>query len=313
MSSDQQRPTYTRSQIAQYFDRLILSEEQRNYDAAGLKPVDALAYLGLLQKHHLAEIPFENLTLHYSPHRQVCLHPEELFKKIIGDGNGRGGYCMENNGLFGTLLYSLGFNVYSAGARVYTGHWTGWSHMVNIVKIGDMKYEVDVGFGGNGPTVPMPLDRSGTVQQHIRPGTACLRWQNIVGNTDPEQRLWVYHHRKNDSSDFEMTYCFTELEFLPSDYQVMNYFTSTSMRTFFTRTVVMEKKLLGADGELEGTLTINQDTLKWRMHGTKQKEIKFRSEADRVKALEEHFGIVLSAVEREGISGLPSQFQNAVF
>lgn len=127
MTSSTQRPTYSRPQITLYFDRLGLSEPQRRYDVAGLTSEDALDYLAQLQKLHLARVPFENLTLHYSPHRQISIHPEELFKKIIGENNGRGGYCMENNCLFGTLLNSLGFQLFSAGARVFdNGQWTGW-------------------------------------------------------------------------------------------------------------------------------------------------------------------------------------------
>jgi arylamine N-acetyltransferase len=185
----------------------------------------------------------------------------------------------------------------------------GRTHMVNIVRIGDVKYHVDVGFGGNGPVVPMPLDRSGPVQKHIGPATARLQYQNILGNTDPDQRLWVYQHRIEESSDFLTTYCFTELEFLPSDYAMMNYFTSTSMRTFFTRVIVGVKKLLGDDGELAGVLILGNNDIRWRIHGKVERVISFDSEDDRVKALEEHFGIKLSAGERDGIQGLPSEIK----
>lgn len=41
---------------------------------------------------------------------------------------GRGGYCMENNCFFGTVLRSIGFDVYSAGARVKSpSGYGGWS------------------------------------------------------------------------------------------------------------------------------------------------------------------------------------------
>jgi arylamine N-acetyltransferase len=127
MASSQERPVFSRQQVEHYFDRLRTAPAQRIYHVAELKPEDAYRYLALLQKHHLVEVPFENLALHYSPHRQVSLHPEELFKKIISDNKGRGGYCMENNRLFGILLYTLGFNIYSAGARVFdNGVWSGW-------------------------------------------------------------------------------------------------------------------------------------------------------------------------------------------
>jgi arylamine N-acetyltransferase len=108
-------------------DRLALPEERRIYDVAALNFDQALAYLALLQKAHLAAIPFENLSLHYSPHRRISIHPEAVFQKIIGDDNRRGGYCMETTGLFAVLLHSLGFDCYSAGARVFNqGRVGGW-------------------------------------------------------------------------------------------------------------------------------------------------------------------------------------------
>jgi arylamine N-acetyltransferase len=308
MAAERPRVTFTKAQVSQYFDRLKLPEGKRCYDVTALEDEDTLKYLALLIKNHLAEIPFENLTLHYSTHHQVSVHPEELFKKIIGGNNGRGGYCMENNSLFGTLLRTLRFNIYPGGARVWAaGSWTGWSHMVNMITIGDTKYHVDVAFGADGPAVPMPLDRSGTVQPHIEPAVARLQWCNIPGNTDPNQRLWVYEHRRNDDAEWETKYCYTELEFLPSDYASMNYFTSTSHKTFFTRTIVVDKKLLDDNGEYKGSIIMNGNTLKWRIHGVKEKEIEFQTDAERLDALDKYFGIKFSEAERDGISGLASQ------
>lgn len=178
--------------------------------------------------------------------------------------------------------------------------------MIVIVKLDGQKYYVDVGFGPNGPTVPMPLDRSGTIQPNIAPASARLQWKNIEQNTDPDQRLWVYEHRVDERGDFDMTYCFAELEFLPGDYHVMNLSTSTSPAIFFTQEVVMEKKLLGDDGELAGSIIVGRN-IKWRVHGKKERVIEFESEDDRVRAIEEHFGIKLGRVERESILGLVSQ------
>lgn len=310
MVSEQPRPVYSKEQIWKYFERLKLPEKDRKYDVSGLSAADALEYLTLLQKHQLAEVPFENLTLHYSAHHSINIHPQALFTKIVGDNNNRGGYCMENNALFGTLLYSLGFNIYSAGARVNNGGvLTGWSHMVNLVTIGESKYKVDVGFGPNGSIMPMPLDRSGTVKEHIKPAEVRLQWRNVPGNTDPNQRLWVYEHRADQDSEFALMYCFTELEFIPSDYAVMNYFTSTSKHTWFTSTIVVEKKVLDNAGELAGQLIMSGKSLKWRTHGKKENPIEFESEEDRLAALEKHFGIHFSEVERVGIQGLPSEIK----
>ncbi|KAJ6282908.1 hypothetical protein J3E71DRAFT_277829 [Bipolaris maydis] len=303
------RPTYSQPQIDRYFDRLKLPQEQRRYRVAGLPDADLLNYLTLLQKLHLAEIPFENFGLHYSAHHSLSVHPEQLFNKIVGDNNGRGGYCMENNCLFGTLLTSLGFTLYSGAGRVFEGTSSGgWMHYINFVTIGDVKYHVDVGFGGDGPIAPMPLDPAGTVQKHIQPASARLQWRNIPGNVDPNQRLWVYEYRRSDDSDWEMKYAYSELEFQPQDYFAMNYFASTSRHIFFTSRIVAHKNIL-EDGELMGKMSMVAATLKWNIRGEKTKEIEFKSEAERVEGLDKYFGIKLTQAERDGITGMPSEIK----
>lgn len=306
-----ERFVFDRYQIEAYFDRIQVPEEKWQYDVADKDPDTQLEYLTLLQKYHLVHIPFENLTLHYSPFRQISIHPEALFRKIVSDKNGRGGYCMENNCLFGTLLRSIGYTLFPAGARVCDGgHWTGWSHMVNIVTIGSERYHLDVGFGSDGPVIPMKLEKSGQVQPHIHPATARLRWDNISGNTDPNQRLWIYEHKMDQESDFRTWYSFTELEFLPSDYNIMNYYTSTSPKTFFTRTIVGEKKIPSEDGQsLIGNLILSNNDLKWRINGKKEREIVFQNEDERLQALVEHFGIHFGTMEREAIRGLASELK----
>jgi arylamine N-acetyltransferase len=155
----------------------------------------------------------------------------------------------------------------------------------------------------------MPLERSGTIREHLKPAAARLQWRNVPGNTDPTQRLWVYEHRTDEESEFAIMYCFTELEFLPSDYAVMNYYTSTSKHVFFTTTIVAEKKIVDDAGELVGNLIMGNKDLKWRVHGKKEKQIEFESEKDRLDALEKYFGIYFGEVERVGSQGLPSEIK----
>lgn len=91
-----------------------------------------LGLLASLQRQHLASVPFENLSVHYSANDHiVSLDPEEVYAKIVT--RRRGGYCMENNLLFGILLRSFGFTVYSTGGRVSNdvmhlpgGGYSGW-------------------------------------------------------------------------------------------------------------------------------------------------------------------------------------------
>lgn len=120
--------TYSPAQLESYLARIQYAKAvgasssssslDPDRDPAGathqLQPT--LETLKTLQKHHLAAIPFENLSLHYSSHRTISLDPEDLFEKIVVQR--RGGYCMENNLLFGIVLRSLGYCVYGAGGRV---------------------------------------------------------------------------------------------------------------------------------------------------------------------------------------------------
>ena len=49
--------------------------------------------------------------------------------------------------------------------------------------------------------------------------------------------------------------------------------------------------------------------LKWNVKGEKTKEIEFKSEEERIDALEEYFGMKFGDAEREGIAGLPSEIK----
>lgn len=125
---------YTPEQVNAYLSRISFPVNQ--YKPITLKTAgstDGLHYLYGLQKYHLASIPFENLSLHYSQERVVSINKDDLFKKMVTSGSGRGGYCMEHNLLFGTILRSIGFEVISTGARVMgpCGEFNGWYECPN--------------------------------------------------------------------------------------------------------------------------------------------------------------------------------------
>lgn len=113
----------TNDQLTEYFNHI------RCPAPASKEP--SLQFLTTLQKYHLARVPFENLSLHYSKHHLLSLDQDDLYSKIVH--RGMGGYCMENNAFFGTVLRSLGFAVFSTGARVSNvtvgrpgGGFLGW-------------------------------------------------------------------------------------------------------------------------------------------------------------------------------------------
>ena len=107
-SAQSDRPLYDRMQLETYLDHVKVPHS--------IGEVNNLQNLRTLQQHQLANVPFENLAIHYSPHRTVSLDPHVLYDKIVT--RGRGGYCMEVNCFFGTVLRSLGYTLYPVGARV---------------------------------------------------------------------------------------------------------------------------------------------------------------------------------------------------
>lgn len=316
------RSSYSKEQLHKYFDRISLPEKYRMQlvsERQNATPDEQLSFLANLEKHHLAAIPFENLELHYSPTKMVSLEPQFLFQKIVLRGDGRGGRCMETNCLFGTVLRSLGFDVYSAGARVNeaaqpvaaTKGWNGprhdgWNHMINIVTIADMKYLIDVGFGGSGaPTHPISVV-SDQPSPNIGSQSAPLLLSNIADNTCKNQKLWCYQFRHAKDRPWIDGYSFTETEFLPPDFKMMSFFTSTSKTSWFTYRIVCVK-LLMENGELVGETKLYENEVRRRIRGESELLATLTSEEERVEALEKYLGVKLSEPEVLGIHGMMTE------
>lgn len=122
-------PVYSREQLSRFLALIAIPPDfhlDRN-------PRPDLAFLTALHVHTITTVPYENLALHYAKHRRVDLDPQFLFRKIVEDGRGRGGYCLENSTLFLHVLRGLGFDVYPVGVKVRLrvngvpqGGYLGW-------------------------------------------------------------------------------------------------------------------------------------------------------------------------------------------
>ncbi|KAF2096255.1 cysteine proteinase [Rhizodiscina lignyota] len=318
------RYIYTREQLEQYFSRISIPESKRVYSVSSLSDPDKLNFLDILQKHQLVKVPWENLTQHYSWHRVINIRPTYLFKKIVTKP-GVGGYCMEANYFFHLILYNLGFDVYMAGSRIYhadTGRYGGWTHVVNIVTLGDKKYLLDGGMGPNGPHCPVPLEPGVTLTQ-VDPGRMRLDYEPIGQNLDRSQKIWVFKHSYDHTMELEPVYCFTDLEFLPEDVESMNFEPMLDKQTFFTHKVVCVRfttdketdtelgpgspNEVALEGEIDGSLALNHDVLKWRRRGNKVLEIPLKTEEERLAALKRYFGISFEPEDIESIHGTAAQ------
>jgi arylamine N-acetyltransferase len=186
--------------------------------------------------------------------------------------------------------------------------------MLIIVTIGDSRYIVDVGFGSNYvPTQPIRLIHDTTGIPNVAPASVRLIFKAIESSTVKYQKLWVYQHRIADDTEFKDMYCFTDTEFRPRDFEMMNFWTSGSEKVIFTQRVICNKMVLGdkgdsPEGEIVGTLTLQGD-LKKRIGAKTERLADFNSEEQRLEALSEHFGITLTEVERNAIRGMASEIK----
>ncbi|KAF3481370.1 putative N-acetyltransferase family protein [Arthroderma uncinatum] len=312
------RPTFTREQLIQYFSLLYRCEpeagESKLKEIELLVTSDPLEALFQLQRRHIATFPFSNLVLHYSHHQTISLDPDVLFHKIVE--RGLGGYCVENTGLFEIVLRTLGFQFYPSGGRVSkslapgpeNADFFGFGHKILIVIIDKIKYMVDVGFGPQGPTQPLVMrddepDVSGFFQMSL------VR-KSISINTDAAQRPWQYRYRKDTDSEWVVAYCFYDIEFLPEDFGVMNWWTSQHPRSGFTQGIIFTIFLLNeAEDDIEGNLMLLKDVIKVNRNGNVEILKNLKSEEERVAALKEFFNVHLQPMEIRGIRGKSTEIK----
>ncbi|EXJ89453.1 hypothetical protein A1O3_02520 [Capronia epimyces CBS 606.96] len=341
------RQIYSDQQMEQYLSWLRMGDLAATKAAV---QADALATLTRLQRRTMAKIPYGNLALHYSPRPRprpsqsqsptqtpiqlpgidtgaglgLTLDPDALYTKLVE--RRLGGYCMENNTFFGVVLRSLGYRLYPTGARVSNisvaagdpGEFGGWTHMINLVSIDGRKYLVDVGFGRQGTCSPSPLE-PGHIMTNVPTSQTTLEYRPIASFSDPSQKVWVLQIRDSPDHAWKSAYCLTEVEFLPQDFQVMNYYTSTSRISHFTYRLMLLKLVLSDDDDDDdnsnnddapvGYLILDGNELRRRSLGRKEIVDVYHSEESRIRGMAEWFDIRLQPEEIAGIRGMVTELR----
>jgi arylamine N-acetyltransferase len=325
--------TFTREEILRYFGRINLPAKYRSCVNSEAAP--DLALLRALHIHQIASSPYENLSLHYSLTKTVSLDPHELYTKIVTNGRGRGGYCMENSIFFLHILRDLGFDVYPTGVRIRlrtdgvpSGDYFGLVHMILIITFPNgERYTSDVAFGGDGPTTPLPLLAENEASDHITRnlGTQDVRLvRGSVPSMPPRpslggkrEQFWIYQYRNGPDKDWNSFYCFQETEFLEQDFNVMNYFTSQG-KTFQKIVILVIKFLLPEKPTAEddtsriaGKIMMVSGTVKRNLGGRTEIVQECKTEEERVAALKSWFGIILTEEEVDGIKGEVTELKDA--
>jgi arylamine N-acetyltransferase len=299
------RPIYSESQLSTYLSALPCTPRLTLESIRALKATSPLTALRRLHLLTMALVPFGSLGIHYSPSHTLSLDPDVLFHKLVE--RRLGGYCMENNAFWTTVLRSLGYDAWVVGARVALAEagvkglrgdgFGGWNHEVVFVRLQDEEGEEvwlsDVGFGGRGSLEPIRL-REGEVgrgmcgvrQRLARRGIADSRF---VGGRE----LWVVDvpdEREAGHEDAEMgklseeaarsvarvrpekgwraAYCFEDVEWLPQDFETTNYRTCRDAGSMFVQNLILTKPILDEKGEkCVAQLTLVKDEFTRRLDG----------------------------------------------
>jgi N-hydroxyarylamine O-acetyltransferase len=234
-----------------------------------------LATLRALHLAHATHIPFENIDVLMG--RTPELDVEILERKLV-DAR-RGGYCYEQNTLFAAVLEQCGFRVTRLAARVRWGAPAGAvrprTHMLLAVEAEGETHVADVGFGGDGLLLPIPL----------RPGEAApqFAWEYrivaegggfVLQSVRPEGWLDLYG--------------FTLEPQYPVDYQVANWYTSTHPSSVFRS--MLRVQLPGPDVR---TMLVNRTLTETTTEGSRETAI--ADDADLLRVLENRFRLSFPA------------------
>ncbi len=185
------------------------------------------ATLDALHVAHLGAIPFENVDVYLG--RPVRLDLDALEDKLVRSR--RGGYCFEHNTLFAAVLRAIGFGVETLEARVRPPGATAIlprTHMVLRVTADGRRWLTDVGFGGDGPLLPVPFGGASARQPD---GT-----YRIERGKDGVHVLQLAR-----GSGWQDLYAFTTAPALPVDFEVANHYTSTHPRSRFVLTLTAQR------------------------------------------------------------------------
>ncbi|MGH8230930.1 MAG: arylamine N-acetyltransferase family protein [Steroidobacteraceae bacterium] len=184
--------------------------------------------LTAIHRRHVDAIAFENLDPLLG--RPVSLDLAALQDKLVSSR--RGGYCFEHNTLLRGALEALGFAVTSLSARVRWRALPGEplgarTHMLLLVDLPDGPWIADVGFGHR---LDAPLRLIADLEQ--RSPTASYRLSRSDGNFLLSTLL---------PSGWQPIYLLSTEAQVPADFEVANWYTSTSPRTWLTKSLLVQR------------------------------------------------------------------------
>jgi N-hydroxyarylamine O-acetyltransferase len=244
-----------------------------------------LQVLAALHALHPAALPFENLDPLLG--RPVPLDAAALDAKMLRQK--RGGYCFEQNELFRAALVAIGFKVtplIARGGRSTPSGLAPRNHSLMRVDLDEGAFIADVGCGGQLAAAPLALVAG---LEQATPA-AVMRLVESADGFAVETQL---------RSGWLPLYQFTLERAQPSDYQVSNWYTSTSPDFVLTGNLLMER--LTPEGRV--SLFNRRLTVRYADGETVMSEVADADALDEVMTIQ--FGIVPPDPARTIFARLP--------
>jgi N-hydroxyarylamine O-acetyltransferase len=241
-----------------------------------------LETLTALHVAHVNAIPFEGLDPFLR--RPVKLDLASVRAKLVDSR--RGGYCFEQNLLLKAALEAIGFKITGLGARV---RWMSppesplgpRTHMLLTVDLPGGPYLADTGFGAC--VLDSPLRFQTDSEQHTAMGTYLL-----------SESDGLYSLSAKRLEGWRSMYVFNLEPQIQSDFELGNWYTSTSPLVPFTNMLIMER----VSGGKRYKLASRRFMVEGR-DGVLEAERSIASAAELAQILDETFHVTLPAPAEE--------------
>lgn len=167
-----------------------------------------------------------------------------------------------------------------------------------------------MGFGSGSPISPLPLTAASSEERESVPGSFVRLVNRAIAPNTTDHKVWVLELKNTTTNKWSGAYCFVEFEWLPQDFEIINYRTHKDPKSWFTYKLVLVRTLIDEETRTKaiGSVILTGAKVERRI-GTGKKEVvvEAKSEAERVAALKEWFGVVLRPDEERGIQSMPTE------